>query len=213
MKYEVLVKCPVHEKVIPIIVEAPTEEDAVKKILGSKVECLYYPPHSFKVEHSHIAGVRRPGPPVTAPVSVAPAKGLIVKTYSTTEIGEHVWTLTRKGEEAYREILRLYGAQATLPALLEEVSVETVECPVCGAEIPEPLYEAHVRLCRVMETGLRPTRIPPPRRRRPRSKYVWIVFKKPHGRHVKGEAAKLPESTAKRLIELGVAEPLKLKVA
>jgi len=237
MRVEVYVKCPRHNAIIPVVVKVKSREElaaikeAEEKLIGTEIECLYYPPHKIRVTRDLLRGARiiklyRPRKKkeeegeLTAPTG----EGVVRRYYTTTEIGEHIWTLTKTGKAVYREIMKQFKRQLSLLEIPEE-AVETVKCPICGAEIPEHLYEYHVKICKISKTGLKPARIPPPKREKPAKprkppviKYMWVIFKtdipewmapdfKNYGPYRKGDVAKIPESDAKRFIEAGMAEP------
>ena len=74
--WEVIARCPTHQKNVYIRVEAPTGEKAIEKVLGMTIDCPWAPTHTFVVGfrkgREEILGVTAlPWMPPTI-VSVAP---------------------------------------------------------------------------------------------------------------------------------------------
>lgn len=106
-KFEVIVQCKTHDQPVFIVVEAPGEWEAWRKVKGRVIDCPLGPVdklgHSFVVDE--LLGVVSLPMEFPETVSGAPAVSVEKRVYSVTEIGEHIWELTKKGEEELRSLL------------------------------------------------------------------------------------------------------------
>lgn len=104
-KFQVIVECPRHQKNIYLIVDARSIEEAEKKVLGREISCPWggiAEAHDFVV--TEVLGVTPF--PWTPPrtVSTVPISSVEVKEFTTTDLGERFWILSRKGQREFREI-------------------------------------------------------------------------------------------------------------
>jgi hypothetical protein len=89
------------------VVEATGEWEAWRKVKGRTIECPLGPVdklgHSFVVDE--LLGVVRLPMEYPETVSGMPVTSAEKRVYSVTEIGEHLWELTKEGEQELKKIL------------------------------------------------------------------------------------------------------------
>ena len=119
-RFQVIATCPIHDRPVYLIIEAPGLEEAKEKALGMRVSCPWggvEEAHTFVVEKVLSVSVYPWVPPVT--VSAGPIPSVVVKEMITSDLGERFWILSRKGQSDFEEIQREVRQVARLTPVLE----------------------------------------------------------------------------------------------